>query len=169
MSAVPPEPEIRPALRHFGLVAAAVFPTHHARPRRRLGIRLSCRLEVVNLIQTPADRSAHCFGDRVAVARGPAPPSNLPNGTHPGVRTICPEAGRAKGSAMHAPLYDRRFSSIAMDDCPVCWGKIALALVEPHPVHEGREIHTYTCGKCGPTKSRIVVCPSNAAALQVAA
>jgi hypothetical protein len=24
---------------------------------------------------------------------------------------------------MHAPLYDRRFSSIAMDECPVCWGR----------------------------------------------
>jgi hypothetical protein len=70
---------------------------------------------------------------------------------------------------MHAPLYDRRFSSIAMDECPVCWGKITLALVEPHPLHEGREIHTYTCKKCGPTKSRIVVCPSNGGAALVAA
>ena len=96
-------------------------------------------------------------------------PPTWQSGTHPGFRDIRAEAGRAKGSAMHAPLYDRRFSSIAMDDCPVCWGKIALAVVEPHPVHEGREIHTYTCEKCGPTKSRIVVCPSNAAALQVAA
>ena len=36
-------------------------------------------------------------------------------------------------------------------------------------VVEGREIHTYTCKKCGPTKSRIVVCPSNGGAALVAA
>ena len=142
---------------------------HTAKPCRGSGIRPSCPLEVVNLIQTSVGRPAYTHKDRVAVARGSGLRSNLQSRTHPGFRDIRAEAGRAKGSAMHAPLYDRRFSSIAMDDCPVCWGKIALALVEPHPIHEGREIHTYTCDRCGPTKSRIVVCPSNAAALKAAA
>ena len=70
---------------------------------------------------------------------------------------------------MDRASYDKRFSSIAMDECPVCRGTIALVLVEPHPVHEEREIHTYVCEKCGPTKSRIVVCPSSGSAPLVAA
>ena len=139
------------------------------RPRRRPGIRSSCPLEVINLIQTPVGRRAHTRRARAAVARRPGFPSSLRSRTHLGFRSTRTEARRAKGIPMHAPLYDRRFSSIAMDECPVCWGKITLALVEPHPLHEGREIHTYTCEKCGPTKSRIVVCPSTGRAPLVAA
>ena len=95
---------------------------HTAKPCRGSGIRPSCPLEVVNLIQTSVGRPAYTHKDRVAVARRSGLPSNLQSRTHPGFRDIRAEAGRAKGSAMHAPLYDRRFSSIAMDDCPVCWG-----------------------------------------------
>jgi hypothetical protein len=41
---------------------------------------------------------------------------------------------------MHASFYDRRFPSVAMDECIACRGKITLALVEPHPpsTREGR-------------------------------
>jgi len=112
---------------------------HTAKPCRGSGIRPSCPLEVVNLIRTSVGRPAYTHKDRVAVARRSGLPSNLQSRTHPGFRDIRAEAGRAKGSAMHAPQYDRRFSSIAMADCPVCWGKIALALVEPHPIHDGKE------------------------------
>ena len=62
---------------------------------------------------------------------------------------------------MHAPFYDRRFSPISVDACPMCGEKTTLALVEPHPTQERQEIHTYRCKKCGPAKSRIVVRPPN--------
>ena len=52
---------------------------------------------------------------------------------------------------MHTPFYDRI----------LVLSPLVSDLVEPHAVHEGREIRTYTCKKCGPAKSRIVVCPSN--------
>lgn len=52
---------------------------------------------------------------------------------------------------------------MASDECPVCRGTVVLSLVEPHPVHAGWEIYTYTCKTCGPIKSRIVASPSNRA------
>jgi hypothetical protein len=70
---------------------------------------------------------------------------------------------------MHAPFYDRRFSSSAMDGCAVCRGNLTLSVVEPDLTHEGFAIHTYTCEKCGPTKSKIVASPSNGRAPLVAA
>ena len=58
---------------------------------------------------------------------------------------------------MHTPFYDQRFSAIGMDGCAVCGGRITLAQIEPHPTLDGREIHSYTCKKCGPVKTKIVV------------
>jgi hypothetical protein len=65
---------------------------------------------------------------------------------------------------MHASFYDPGINSTTiMDECPACRGKIALSLVEPHLIHAGWEIYTYTCKTCGPIKSRIVAPPSNRA------
>jgi hypothetical protein len=61
---------------------------------------------------------------------------------------------------MHASFDDRGISPKIKDECPMCRGKMTLTLVEPHPVLVGREIHTYACCRCGPTKPRIVACPS---------
>jgi hypothetical protein len=63
---------------------------------------------------------------------------------------------------MRAPYYNPGFrSTIVVDECPACRGNITLSLVEPHLIHEGWEIYTYTCKNCGPIKSRIVPSPSN--------
>jgi len=70
---------------------------------------------------------------------------------------------------MHSPFHGGKLSSPAMDECAVCQGRIALSLVEPHPVYEGWEIHTYACKECEATSSRIVACPSNAGAPPLAA
>jgi hypothetical protein len=70
---------------------------------------------------------------------------------------------------MHASFYDRRFPSVAMDECIACRGKITLTLVEPHPPPRGRGDSHHTCENCGPAKSRIVVCRSCGSAPLMAA
>jgi hypothetical protein len=117
----------------------AVMPrglTHHARPRRRPGLtrRVLWKWSILYRLRSVDRRTLAAIespsqGDRAFPPTCIAEPIRV-------YAAFAPEAGRAKGSAMNAPLYDRRFSSIALDDCPVCWGKIALALVEPHPIHD---------------------------------
>ena len=63
-------------------------------------------------------------------------------------------------SDMHTPFYDPKISSTT-DRCPVCRGKVTLSLVEPHLTHDGWEILSYSCKKCGPTRSKIVPSPSS--------
>ena len=41
--------------------------------------------------------------------------------------------------------------------CPVCGAETILAEIEPHPLHAKFEIHGYLCGRCGPTKSLVVL------------
>jgi hypothetical protein len=41
-----------------------------------------------------------------------------------------------------------------------------VSLVEPHVTHDGWEIHTHTCAKCGPTRTTVV--PGTAAPPQAA-
>jgi hypothetical protein len=43
------------------------------------------------------------------------------------------------------------------DPCPVCGENIALAEIEPHPLHVNFEIHGYLCSRCGPVKSLVVL------------
>jgi hypothetical protein len=128
--------------------------THHARPRRRLGIKPSCPLEVVNLIQTAVDQWGHSFGDWVAVARRPAPPSNLTNGASSG----CPRHSPRSELGKRGMSCTRHFT---IQDSGLPWSKIRLPLVEPHLIYEGWEITPNTCKNCRPIKSRIVPSPSN--------
>jgi len=45
----------------------------------------------------------------------------------------------------------------ATNACPVCGAETILAEIEPHPLHAKFEIHGYLCGRCGPTKSLVVL------------
>ena len=39
------------------------------------------------------------------------------------------------------------------DPCPICGEATTLAVIEPHPTHPERELHTYRCVDCGPVKT----------------
>jgi hypothetical protein len=41
--------------------------------------------------------------------------------------------------------------------CPVCGDETALAEIEPHPLYAEFEIHGYSCHRCGPIKSVVVL------------
>jgi hypothetical protein len=114
---------------------------------------------VFNLIQTALDRGYKLLAAKSDFKAG------LTGCSHH--RT---EAGRVKGSVMHTPFNDSEFRSTRItDECPTCREQIALSLVEPHLLHEGWEIYTYTCKRCGPIKSRIVPSPSNRGSKPLAA
>ena len=44
-----------------------------------------------------------------------------------------------------------------LNPCPVCGAETALAEIEPHPLHGDFEIHGFTCDRCGPIKSLVVL------------
>jgi uncharacterized Zn finger protein len=46
-----------------------------------------------------------------------------------------------------------RVQNIIQDPCPICGKETTLAVIEPHPIHPERELHTYRCGVCGPVKT----------------
>ena len=43
-----------------------------------------------------------------------------------------------------------RVQNSLQDPCPICGKDITLAVIEPHPTHPERELHTYRCVDCGP-------------------
>jgi ribosomal protein S27AE len=58
---------------------------------------------------------------------------------------------------MRRPHDDQQDSIRTTDEaCPVCRGTTTVSRIEPHVAHEGWEIHTYTCPKCGPSRTRVV-------------
>lgn len=42
-----------------------------------------------------------------------------------------------------------RFQNSVKDGCPICGKETTLAVIEPHPTHPEKELHTYRCGVCG--------------------
>ena len=46
-----------------------------------------------------------------------------------------------------------RFQNSVKDGCPICGKETTLAVIEPHPTHPERELHTYRCGVCGPVET----------------
>jgi uncharacterized Zn finger protein len=49
-----------------------------------------------------------------------------------------------------------RVQNIVRDACPICGKETTLAVIEPHPTHPERELHTYRCVDCGPVKTSSV-------------
>jgi predicted RNA-binding Zn-ribbon protein involved in translation (DUF1610 family) len=47
-------------------------------------------------------------------------------------------------------------SVVVQHPCPICGKATAIALIEPHPTHPERELHTYRCLDCGPVKTTSV-------------
>jgi uncharacterized Zn finger protein len=46
-----------------------------------------------------------------------------------------------------------RVQNSPQDPCPICGKETTLAVIEPHPTHPERELHTYRCADCGPVKT----------------
>ena len=57
-------------------------------------------------------------------------------------------------------LHDIPLGLVVDDGCPICKSRITLTEVEPHPSHEGLEIHGFSCQFCGPVKSLVVLSPA---------